>query len=117
VTHFCRTNADKEGWDNKYRLDGPDKFGEFPLRWKRVIIKTAHRKDNSGVNIPRTPSCADEPCGKGDYIRVSEVIQNYEKQLTKQPNYRRRKSHDKKEYLHNPRVSMMFSFTPVSFKN
>jgi hypothetical protein len=26
VAHFCRTNADKEGWDNKYSLhDRPDK--------------------------------------------------------------------------------------------
>jgi hypothetical protein len=25
VAHFCRTNADKERWDNEYSLNGPDK--------------------------------------------------------------------------------------------
>ena len=47
---------------------------------------------------------------------ISEAIQDYGEQRTKQPNYRRRKSHDKKEYLYNLRVSIIFSFTHSPLK-
>jgi len=44
-----------------------------PLQ-KRVVRRATHRDDNSGINIPRTPSCPDVPGGESNCIKISEVI-------------------------------------------